>query len=436
MRTLLVAVCMALVALVALPASATRIVVDQAGGEDFETIQEGVDAAATGDTVLVIPSAAYTGPGNRDIDFHGKNITLEQHDEHMGRVWIDCESLGRGFHFTSSEDTTAVVRRFTVVNGRADVANGHANEDGGAVYCAGGASPVFEWCAFGDNYAARNGGAVYCLNGADARFRECEFNSNDSAMFGGGVYAWSSATRFYRCVFSLNTSATQGGGAAMCYLSPAVFTNCNFSLNSVELGQGGAIYTQESDITVEGCMFHRNDAPAAGAISFWKASSPVIDGCDFADNSSTLYAGAVWCKEDADATITNSNFMRNDCPSEAAGIACRDASPTISNCVIAWNLTGSAVSCYSGAEMPEITHCYVFENEGGDTLCGHYHNNRFEDPLVCAGLPSPINFCSDSPCVLENNPWGEAVGRGTVGCGPCNDAVEQRSWGSIKGIYR
>jgi len=426
MRTLLITVCMALVAL---PASATVITVDQAGGEDFETIQEGVNAAVSGDTVLVIPSATYTGPANRDIDFHGKNITLERHYEHMGNVLIDCESLGRGFHFDSGEDTTAVVRRFTV-------ANGYVDGNGGAVYCPGGASPIFESCVFSDNYATIDGGAIYCKSGAAARFRECEFNNNNSARFGGGVYAWSSATRFYRCMFSLNSSATQGGGAAMCYLSPAVFTNCNFLDNSVESGQGGAICTQESDITVDGCMFHRNEAPAAGAISLSVASSPVIDGCDFIDNSSTLYAGAVWCRNGADATITNSNFMRNDCPSEAAGIACRDASPTISNCVIAWNYTSSAVSCYSGTETPEITHCYVFENEGGDTLCGHYHDNRFEDPFVCAGLPSPICFCSDSPCVLENNPWEEAVGRGTVGCGPCNDAVEPKSWGSIKGIYR
>jgi hypothetical protein len=228
----------------------------------------------------------------------------------------------------------------------------------------------------------------------------------------------------------------QGGGAAMCYLAPAVFKSCNFMGNAVVLGQGGAIYTQESDITVQECIFYGNQATNGGAVSLWKASSPVIDGCDFTDNSSTLYAGAVWCRDGADATITNANFMRNDCPSDAAGVACRDASPTISNCVLAWNYTGSAVSCYLGTETPEITHCYVFENEGGDTLCGYYHDNRFEDPYMCSGLPSPVVFCSDSPCVQEHNPWGETVGRGEVGCGDCNDPVEQTTWGAIKGIFR
>jgi len=255
-------------------------------------------------------------------------------------------------------------------------------------------------------------------------------------MFGGGAYVQTSAPRFYGCTFQGNANSYQGGGAAMCYLTSAVFQNCRFTVNTAEAGQGGGIYTQESDITVEGCIFFDNNALAAGGISFWKASSPVIDGCDFVGNSSATHAGAVWCRDGADATITNSNFVRNDCPSAAAGIACRDASPTISNCVITSSVAGGAVSCYSGTEMPDITHCYVFDNAGGDTLCGNYYNNRFENPYICSEFTIPIGFCSDSPCVAGNNPWGEAVGTGTVGCGPCNDAVERRTWGGIKLLYR
>ncbi|MCK4512713.1 hypothetical protein KAW64_13295, partial [bacterium] len=87
------------------------IYVDAAGGGDYLTIQDAVDAASTRDTILVAPGT-YTGPANRNISFGGKNIVLKSQEGRASTV-IDCEHQDRGFFFVDGEDQSATVQGFT-----------------------------------------------------------------------------------------------------------------------------------------------------------------------------------------------------------------------------------------------------------------------------------------------------------------------------------
>ncbi|RLE44992.1 hypothetical protein DRJ25_06180, partial [Candidatus Woesearchaeota archaeon] len=140
----------------------------------YKTIQEAIEAANDGDTVVVHPGT-YTGDGNRDIDFLGKAITVRSEDpEEEGIVAvtiIDCEASGEGpsraFIFQTLEDANSILDGFTILNGyvREDAngtpdpnGNGADGEDsmGGAINCIG-ASPIIRNCII--NNCVAEGGA-------------------------------------------------------------------------------------------------------------------------------------------------------------------------------------------------------------------------------------------------------------------------------------
>ena len=139
------------------PASAATLSVPS----QYATIQAAVNAAQNGDTVL-IADGTYTGPGNVDIDFGGKNITVtSQHG--AGATIIDCQGSAntnhRGFYLHSGE-TNAVISGFTIQNG-------------------------FE----GGNGGGGNGGGIY-EGGSGLTVQSCVFNNNAAPYgFGGGLYA-------------------------------------------------------------------------------------------------------------------------------------------------------------------------------------------------------------------------------------------------------
>lgn len=78
---------------------------------EYSRIASAIDAAFEGDTVLVAPGT-YTGPGNRDIQFYGKDIVLLSEGGPEVTI-IDCQARGdihhRGFDLSNGETSATEI---------------------------------------------------------------------------------------------------------------------------------------------------------------------------------------------------------------------------------------------------------------------------------------------------------------------------------------
>lgn len=224
---------------------------------------------------------------------------------------------------------------------------------------------------------------------------------------GGAIRCDGGSPRISDCIFRDNSAAD--GGAILLTQGPTRITSCEFYGNSAS-GEGGALHATDSDITLQASTFSDNDADGGGGILLVD-SSLTMSMCTLANNRGLLGAG-VW--------LQNSTAL-------------------IQQCVLAFSRHGESVT----GSAPEIFHCCVFGNAGGDDLPGNPHDNLFVDPLICDlyGLYSDdgnMSLCSNSPCLPSSidNPWGLQIGSRAQGCADCDSPTEGSSWGSIKALFR
>ncbi len=244
------------------------------------TIQAAVDAAMTGDTVLV-DDGTYTGIGNKDIDLLGKAITVRSVNGAAASV-IDCEGSGRGFYCNNEETLSTVIEGFTVMNG--NVSGLWPDHAGGGIFIFG-ASPDVRSCHLKNNQAV-SGGAIF-IHDASPLISKCHIEGN-TGRFGAGIECSTrSSARIENTVFTGNGPASYGGGiACRNYGTTIIIANCIFYGNSADWGGAVSCYNTETSPLIIYSTITGNTAEIAGGGLACANSYPYLLSCILWDNIS------------------------------------------------------------------------------------------------------------------------------------------------------
>jgi hypothetical protein len=370
------ALCLILLLALVLSAPAETYVVHPDGTGDFPTIQAAIDATVDGD-IVELTDGTFTGDGNRDIDFHGKAITVRSESGDPETCIIDCEGSEadphRGFDFHSGEGSESVLQAVKITNG-------HVRED--------------------------HGGAISCL---------------------------ASSPTLTNCTFSRSSAGTGRGGGMWCtdYSSPTL-TNCMFCENDGEIGGGGMWCAAYASPELTGCMFRDNVASGGGS-----GGGGIV--CVGSSPTGSRGGGGVNCSYSS-PMLTNCTFSHNSAD-PAGGICCYESSPLVMNCIIAFSESGEAVFCAGAGNNPVLTCCDVYGNEGGDWVgCieDQYgaDGNICEDPLFCDPESGNFTLQDCSPCApfTPPNPECDLMGAWPVACG--GTPTTRSTWGGVKALFR
>lgn len=357
--------------------------------QDYPTINEALDEAWDGATIVVAPGIyneavnvygevsliSSGGPEATIIDatgFEAPAMSLWFMDGGL----IDGFTIRGGSHLSGLGWGGGITCDFSFATIANCIITQNIAESGGGVAVINNSTLTFENCTIVGNSAGSakwggNGGGAY-INSATAVFENCTFDSNIAADGGGGGVEinWQGNATFIDCTF-VDNSAPTGSGGAVQMLAVGTFMNCTFQSNTAVAGGavstfgtvnasfsdcvfennaatglsvvGGGAFLAETGGTVSlsNCTFSDNQATTGGAAQFFFFNGNAsINGCEFNANIASDSGGGLAIWGTTGATVTGTVFDGNTSPA-GGGVFVNSSTVPFESCIFRDNTTGS-----------------------------------------------------------------------------------------------
>jgi len=256
---------------------------------DYSTIQAAIDAASSGDVVLVDP-----GTYAENIDLKGKAITVKSTGG-PSVTTLDGGDIDTVVRFLSGEATSTVFEGFHVTNGYGSTTS--YPYDGGGITCRNGSSPTLRDCLIDHNRATAGndggGGAGISCDGASPVIDRCRITDNVGIIGGGIMLEHGSAPFVVGCSFLRNYAGSGGGGGGIyARLSAATVVNTVIASNTAD-NQGGGILLIDGGMTLVNCVISGNSANSGTGAYVWHTTLTLWNSVVWSGDFATGFSGAI-----------------------------------------------------------------------------------------------------------------------------------------------
>lgn len=415
----------------AFSAEATVFIVDHSGGGDFVTVQEAVDAACSGDTILI-----REGHYAENILCVCKNLAYI--GDGIGATVLEAAHSGPTVRIEGMPSPTpSVFEDLTVVHH--PVSTYAVSWDWGAVefrevdivgWLGGGGTEHWQdawvglWNSSVTGVSMRGG---YCTSTIDGSSVE-EVRLYGQVYYDPGGASWME-------VHHLNSSSCEFGSVALCGGILRSQSDVIGQLTGDDSSGCEAVGSELPGITWQGGAFDIRDCHVAGDVELSVflstailEANPRVAGCLIEGGLSIWVVGFsdTWCS----ARLCHNTIL--------GSLTCNwelELYPLLSPYHVRSNIVlGDASLNDSGASSLVATHNDVLGILTVSSLSDSVYSNISEDPLFCGSIGEPYTLQECSPCVDAGHD-GESIGAYGVGC-ECQVAVREASWGAIKAMFR
>ncbi len=416
------------------------------------SLQEAVDAAATGDVILVA-SGVYTGvharsrpPGyealvalkmitqvvyiSKTVAIRGGYTTAftEPPDPMAHPTTLNAEGKGRVIVIAGDISPTIEGLRITRGNAAGLQGEGGPGDAGGGVYIISATAILSNNLVFSNT--AYTGGGLYLLYSAATLDGNAVIsNAGDSSgTGGGGLKLYYSVGATLKDNLIATNTARSGGGLFLNYSAGATLDSNIFVSNTATTGTGGGALVQSSDALITGNLFISNTAHSSGGGLDVTSGPATLVGNTIRDNNAPSGLGLNW----SNATLTRNTLVGNTGSTGALVLSFSDAAlnenliisntvgsglflqasnAVLTNTVVAHNKTTTGRGLYVYGSSPQLLHTTIVDNSGGNSIgiyvtsYSSYTSTVIMTNTILAGHTTGILVYGGNQARLEGTLW-------------------------------